>query len=101
MRSHAVEILHVHNTNRVIAFRRWDDQQEFIIAASLNNHPFTGGYVIENRRIEDARWQEVFNSDAEDFGGNKSGNYGMDIFSSNGRINTVIPANGFIVLARR
>jgi 1,4-alpha-glucan branching enzyme len=100
-RSHNIEILHVHNANRVLVFRRWDDHQEFIIAASLNNHPFTGGYVIENQRIANGRWQEVFNSDAEDYGGNNSGNYGMDMLSSNGRISVVIPANGFVVLERK
>jgi len=101
LRSHNIEILHVNNANRVLVFRRWDDHQTFIIATSLNNHPFTAGYVIENQRIENGRWQEVFNSDAEGYGGNNSGNYGMDVLSSNGRISVVIPANGFVVLERK
>jgi len=43
----------------------------------------------------------VFNSDASVYGGQNMGNGGATIPSLHGRINTKIPANGFVVLARQ
>ncbi|MEN9521150.1 MAG: hypothetical protein RLZZ381_3738, partial [Cyanobacteriota bacterium] len=100
LRSHQIDIIHVHNANRVIAFRRWDNSEELLVVASLNNSPFSSGYAIENSRLVNATWREIFNSDAEPYGGNSIGNLSGSIASSNGRINVVIPANGFVVLQR-
>lgn len=100
LRSHNIDIIHVHNANRVIAFRRWDDSQEFLIVASLNNNPFGAGYAIENSRLGNGMWREIFNSDAEQYGGNNVGNLGANIPSTNGQIHVVIPANGFVVFQR-
>lgn len=100
LRSHNIDIIHVHNANRVIAFRRWDNSQEFLIVASLNNYPFEAGYTIESSRLGDGLWREIFNSDAEQYGGNNVGNSGATIPASYGGIHVVIPANGLIVLQR-
>lgn len=100
LRSPNIDIIHVHNANRIIAFRRWDNSQEFLIVASLNNHPFGAGYAIESSRLGNGTWHEIFNSDAAPYGGNSIGNLGGSISSSNGRIYVVIPANGFVVLQR-
>lgn len=97
LRSHELDIIHVHNANRVIAFRRWDGTEELLVVASLNNYPFGSGYTIESSRLGDGQWREIFNSDAEVYGGNNVGNFGATIYSSNGRIHVVIPANGFVV----
>jgi 1,4-alpha-glucan branching enzyme len=100
LRSHQIDIIHVHNANRIIAFRRWDNSEELLVVASLNNSPFGSGYAIENSRLGNGTWREIFNSDAEPYGGNSIGNLGGAISSSNGRIYVVIPANGFVVLQR-
>ncbi|MEW6162169.1 MAG: alpha-amylase family glycosyl hydrolase [Nitrospirota bacterium] len=100
LRSHEIDIVHVHNDNRVIAFRRWDRTEELLIVASLNNHPFSSGYIIENLRSGDGLWREIFSSDSELYGGNNIGNLGSSIPSSNGSINVVIPANGFVVFIK-
>ena len=100
LRSRYIDIVHVHNDNRVLAFRRWDEREEFLIVASLNNHPFRDGYALENYRIADGTWQEIFNSDIELYGGNNVGNFGVTITVSKGRIDLLIPANGFIVLQK-
>ena len=97
LRSHNIEIIHVHNANRVIAFRRWDNHEEFLIIASLNNYPFTSGYAIHHPSIGDRQWQEIFNSDAEPYGGNNIGNYGIVMASNNNTLNPVTGANGLIV----
>ena len=78
IRSHNIDILHQSNSNRIIAFKRWNGAEEVIIAASFNNAPFANGYVIEKDviAIPDAGWKELFNSDAAIYGGQNVGNLG-------------------------
>lgn len=103
IRSDNIDILHVSNSNRVIAFKRWSGDEEVIIVASLNNTAFNNGYVIEKDllAIPNVSWKEVFNSDAAVYGGQNMGNGGATIPSSQGRLNVVIPANGFVVLVKQ
>jgi 1,4-alpha-glucan branching enzyme len=98
--SRNIDIIHSHNDNRLIVFRRWDGAVEFLVVASLNNHPFTSGYILENELFGNGRWREVFNSDAEVYGGDNIGNHGATIHSNNNSINVVIPANGFVVFEK-
>lgn len=100
LRSHEIDIIHVHNANRIIAFRRWDASEELLIVASLNNHSFEAGYTIENSRLGEGNWKEVFNSDSDIYGGYNVGNFGVNIPSNNGRIHVVVPANGFVVFQK-
>lgn len=100
LKSHNIDIIHVHNANRAIAFRRWDNSQEFLIVASLNNNPFTAGYTIASSRLRNGLWREVFSSDGQQYGGNNVGNLGASISATNGQISVIIPANGFVVLQR-
>jgi 1,4-alpha-glucan branching enzyme len=100
IRSHNIDILHQSNVNRVVAFKRWSGPEEVIILVSLNNAPFGSGYVIEKDllAIPNAGWKEIFNSDAGIYGGQEIGNLGAAVPSSDGRLDVVIPANGFVVL---
>ncbi len=100
LRSRSIDVLHVHNANRVIAFRRWGDGEDLLVLASLRNAPFTDGYVVENGRLPDGRWEEVFNSDASIYGGNNAGNFGATISSVGGRFDAVIPANAVVVFRK-
>jgi 1,4-alpha-glucan branching enzyme len=93
-------VLHVHDTNRVLAWHRWGDGQDFLILSSLNNRAFRDGYVIASPRLPDGRWKEIFNSDTARYGGDAIGNFGAEIPSHDGALNAVIPANGFVVLRR-
>lgn len=97
LRSRNIDVLYSHNANRVLAFRRWDGNENFLVLASLNNHPFGSGYVVQNARLPDGSWKEVFNSDSDRYGGWNVGNFGSTIHSSNGWFNAVIPSNGFVV----
>ncbi|MBV8882763.1 MAG: alpha amylase C-terminal domain-containing protein [Chroococcidiopsidaceae cyanobacterium CP_BM_RX_35] len=97
LRSHDIDIIYIHDADRVIAFRRWDATEELLIVASLNNHPFASGYTIESSQLGDGNWREIFNSDSDLYGGDNVGNSGASIPSWHGRIHFVIPANGFIV----
>lgn len=93
-----IEIMHVHNDNRVIAFRRRDEKQSFLVVASLSDHPFADGYVIENGQLEGGLWREIFNSDSAIYGGDNIGNGGRDLVCADGTIDLVIPFAGFVVL---
>jgi 1,4-alpha-glucan branching enzyme len=103
IRSHNIDILHQSNPNRVIAFKRWSGDEEVIIVASLNNTSFANGYVIEKDllAVPNAGWKEIFNSDAAIYGGQNMGNWGAIIPSTQGRLNVVIPASGFVVFVKQ
>ncbi len=103
IRSTNIDILHQSNPNQVIAFKRWSGGEEVIIAASLNNTSFANGYVIEKDllSIPNAAWKEIFNSDAAIYGGRNMGNWGAIILSSQGRLNVVIPASGFVMFVKQ
>ena len=102
-RSHNIDILHQSNASRVIAFKRWEGDEELIVVASFNNTAFTNGYVVEKdlQAIPNAGWKEIFNSDARIYGGQNIGNGGTTIPSNQGRLSVVIPANGFVVLVKQ
>jgi 1,4-alpha-glucan branching enzyme len=100
LRSHDCDILHADDDNRVIAVRRWARDEEAIVIGSLNNSAFRGGYRIEDQRISDASWREVFNSDASQYGGDGLQN-GGEIKSAGGVITVNVPANSVLVLKRQ
>ena len=100
MRTRSIDILHAHNANRVLVWRRWGEGQDFLVLASLNNQPFRNGYTVVNPRLPDGRWKEIFNSDSSLYHGDNLGNFGADVVASGGLLNAVIPANGFVVLKR-
>ncbi|MBP2654823.1 MAG: alpha amylase, catalytic region [Firmicutes bacterium] len=89
-------VIHVHNANRIIAFRRWYGQQQFLVCASLNDAPFSAGYDIYSDSLPDGNWREVFNSDSGVYNGFDIGNMGGLLSSSGGHINMVIPSNGVV-----
>lgn len=99
LRSRHIDVLHVHNDNRVIAFKRWDDAQSFLILASLNDAPFAHGYVIEHPHIEPGSWREIFNSDSRRYGGDNLGNAGAAIWTAGGRFEAILPFAGVVVFA--
>ena len=100
LRSHIIEVLHTHDANRMLAFRRWQGSEDLLIVASLNNTPFTDGYVIQNGTIAAGQWREIFNSDAAVYGGNGLTNQGL-ISSASGVITVRVPANSVLVFQRQ
>ena len=103
VRTQNIDILHQSNSTRVIAFKRWTGGEEVIVAASLNDTAFAGGYAIEKDlvAIPDAGWKETFNSDGLGYGGQNVGNRGAVIRSTGGRLDVVIPAAGLVVFVRQ
>ena len=47
LRSHNIDVVHAHDSSRVIAFTRRDNSSDVLVVASLSNRPFPNGYVIE------------------------------------------------------
>ena len=109
LRGEGLNVIHVHNDNRVIAFHRWvpDVGRDVVIVASLNegtfyNHSYRIGFPIGGH------WNEVFNSDIYDewFNPNVQGNPGgitadgpaWDGLPTSAQI--TLPANSILVFAR-
>jgi 1,4-alpha-glucan branching enzyme len=96
-----IDIIHVNDGGRVIAFRRSAGRDDLLVVVSLNNHVFDQ-YVIQTDpwRLADAQWRELFNSDAAIYGGDNVGSFGADLPAGNGRIQLRLPANGLVVLEK-
>ena len=92
-------MLHVHDANRVLAFRRWLGDAEFLVLASLNNAAFADGYWIAHPALRDGAFVEVLNSDADIYGGLGVTNGGT-LTSGGGAFNARLPANGIAVFQR-
>jgi 1,4-alpha-glucan branching enzyme len=70
LRSPNIDVMFVHNEHRLLLFHRWGGGEDFMVVASLNNHPFDNpNYHFRADRIPGGRWREIFNSDAAAFGG--------------------------------
>ena len=102
-----LNVYHVHNANRVLAFQRWvpGEGHDVVVIASLNEntyHNYWLGFPAAGH------WREIFNSDVYDHWVNPwvIGN-GGSIDASGNRMHGLpasaslrIPANGLLVFAR-
>lgn len=103
----AINVFHVHDGNRVLAFHRWleGEGRDVVVVVSLSESTFWGyelGFPLAGR------WCELFNSDAYDHFPNPhcAGN-GGGIWASGTPLHgllasaaIVIPANGVLIFAR-
>ena len=98
VRVQGMDVVHVNDDARVVAFRRSAGSDELLIVASLNNQVFES-YAVQTdaARLADGAWSELFNSDAAIYGGNNIGNFGATLYAANGRIEMRIPANGLLI----
>lgn len=96
-----IDIVHVNDDGRVIAFTRRAGNDELLVVASLNNRVFDD-YMIQTEawRLPDGQWRELFNSDASMYGGQGVGNFGADLPAGNGRLQLRIPASAFVILQK-
>ncbi|KPM56444.1 alpha-amylase [Frankia sp. R43] len=68
LRSRSVEVVAADDPARLIAFRRWDAGEEFLVVASLANEPATGR-TLSHPSLAGRRWKPVLDTDAVAFGG--------------------------------
>jgi 1,4-alpha-glucan branching enzyme len=101
-RSRALDVIHRHNENRVIAFTRSTPDQQLLVLGSLNDAAFDHGYVVatDSGRLPSGGWQEIFNSDAAKYGGDNVSNGGATLQVNGGQINAIIPPHGFVVFEK-
>lgn len=100
IRSRNITIPLVHDENRVIAFHRWNNGEDFLVVGSLNDAPFEHGYRLHSDRLGDDLWEEVFNSDSRRYGGWNVGNGGGRLRATAGVLDPVLPASGVLVFRR-
>jgi 1,4-alpha-glucan branching enzyme len=89
-----VQRVYTHNDDKVTAFSRTGQSGESFIVISMMGDQNKAGYPIP---LPEGSWKEVFNSDAEQYGGHSFGN-GGGTFS--GRAGLNLPAGGTIVLKK-
>jgi 1,4-alpha-glucan branching enzyme len=107
LRGSGLNVFHVHNTNRVLAFQRWvpGAGHDVVVVASLNEnsyHDYRMGFPAPGH------WREIFNSDVYDHWVNPwvTGNGGAIHAAGEGMhglpasATLQIPANGLLVFAR-
>jgi 1,4-alpha-glucan branching enzyme len=109
LRGEGLNVFHVHNQNRVIAFHRWVPNvgRDVVIVASLREQSFEN-YSYRLGFPVGGHWSEVFNSDIYDnfFNPNARGNPGG--ITADGppwdglptSANITLPANTILVFAR-
>jgi 1,4-alpha-glucan branching enzyme len=92
-----IEIRHIHNADRVLAFQRWSGPEHYLVVSTLSDFGYPDGYTVSVP--DDARgdWREIFSSDAEIYGGSGVANEG-EISASEGVVTVKLPARGFVVL---
>ncbi|MFI5456934.1 MAG: alpha amylase C-terminal domain-containing protein [Isosphaerales bacterium] len=107
LRSDAIDVFHVHDANRVIAFHRWvvGAGRDVVVAVSLNE---STSWTYALGFPGPGHWQEVFNSDVYDHwvnpvvagngGGVDAGGPPLHGLPCSAQV--VIPANGMVVFAR-
>lgn len=107
LRGDRLNVFHVHDENRVIAFHRWleGDGRDVIVVATLAESTWWGysiGFPFAGH------WTEIFNSDVYDnfvnpqVAGNGGGvdASGPPMHGLQASANVVIPANGLVIFAR-
>ncbi len=102
-----VNVFHVHNANRILAFHRWihGKGQDVVVVASLNDSTF---WAYELGFPVFGYWREVFNSDVYDGwmnpkvagngGGLQAEGQPMHGLPTSSRV--VIPANSILIFAK-
>jgi 1,4-alpha-glucan branching enzyme len=107
LRRGQINVFHVHNGNRVIAFHRWIEGigEDVVVIASLSettHYGYSVGFPWHGG------WREVFNSDVYDnwvnpvVAGNGAGVFagGPPLHDLPASVDLVIPANGLLVFIR-
>lgn len=95
--SPGVEVIFTHNQDRILAFRRWWGEEEFLVIASLSTQAFDGGYPISHKSLTGKNWLETLNSDASIYGGAGVVNPGR-LAGPKGELSPRLPASGVSVL---
>ena len=87
-----------HNQDQVVAFERVGASGDAFVVVTQMSDVNRGGYPVP---LPPGRWKEVFNSDAQAYGGENFGNGGTEFDSRSGTSTGLnLPAGGTIVLKK-
>lgn len=95
VRTRDIEIVHVHDANRIVAFLRRGAGEATLVIASLNNGGFDG-YRIQSRALGGGPWKVLLNSDDQQFGG--WGRAGSIVAAGDGYVDIRLSSNNLVVL---
>src|SRR5207245_3323872 len=94
LRSEGFQFAHEDYANRVVAFKRWNDSGNIVLAiVNAGDNQWEHFDYGVNLGGESGQWEEIFNSQAPQYGGwNGSGNYGYSPWvPGDGRIYVKLP----------
>ncbi len=100
LREAPVEILGASDLDRTLVFRRLGEIDEFLVIASLRNHPAQGPSDFESPLIEDGSWKVVATNVAPESWGAPAMPRGAVLRSRGGKLVSVVPVAGVVVLER-
>jgi len=92
-----IEILLAHNSDRLLAFRRWKGPEHYLVIASLSDKGWPDGYELHAPGLRRGRWREIFSSDESFYGGNGVSN-DRELVAPDEVLVLKVPARGFVVL---
>jgi 1,4-alpha-glucan branching enzyme len=92
LRSHALDVVHHDRANNVLAFRRWDEQGDVLLTVANFSDRDWRGFDYRVRTGVGGIWQEIFNSQAPEYGGYAdSGNGSEARWSEHGSLAIRLP----------
>lgn len=109
IRHGGLQVIHARDQERVIAFRRFTGEEEYLVVASLNVRPFHAPhYSLHHGSLADHVWREVLNSDSGRYrNGDTNRNHDRDAanrdlvrHAAQGQLDLVLPACSIQVLRR-
>jgi 1,4-alpha-glucan branching enzyme len=98
-----LEVVSVHNQDRIVAFRRWKGPEHYLVVATLSDHGWPDGHELRSQNLLPGRWREIFTSDSPWYDGAGVGNEEELVCTSDAKGSKMIlnlPARGFVVLRR-
>jgi 1,4-alpha-glucan branching enzyme len=93
-----IEIRHVHNADRVLAFHRWRGPEHYLVVATLSDSGYPDGYTVTVPEDTTGVWREIFNSDDLIYGGSGLRNEQEITAAEEQKLTVKLPPRGFVVL---
>ncbi|MEO8900720.1 MAG: alpha-amylase family glycosyl hydrolase, partial [Polyangiaceae bacterium] len=92
-----IEIRHIHNADRVLAFHRWSGPEHYMVISTLSDFGYPDGYTVSVPDDTNGDWREIFTSDATVYGGAGISNE-SEVPTVSGALTVKLPARGFVVM---
>jgi 1,4-alpha-glucan branching enzyme len=103
LRSDNLLITHRDFQNRVLGFKRWNDEGDVLLAVlNMSDNQWDDPVYSVSLAGDGGSWEEVFNSQAPQYGGwNDSGNYLADLDGGSGSITIRLPKWSVLIFRKR